>query len=207
MLAIKQKRTKRSRLSWLATVVAVVLLGGGAYLLSLVTAPSIAPLIAAKPIDVKSLSAPDKQINRIIIPKIGVDIHYAPGEASLDKGAQWRYPDRGNPVSGGNFIVAAHRFNIQQTPQGTIEKSPFYNIDKLVVGDKIVVDYLGVRYGYEIDKIFDVKANQIEIEAPSETAKLTLYTCELGGSESGRVVVTAKPLGKVALEGGHATAD
>ena len=181
------------------TGVALCLLIGGLYLLSLVAAPTVAPLIAAKQIDVNTLDAPTVEKNRIVIPKIGVDIHYAPGAASLDKGAQWRYPDRGNPAKGGNFILAAHRFSIQPTPQSTVEKSPFYNIDKLVVGDKIVVDYVGTRYGYEIDKIFEVKPTQIEIEAPSETAKLTLYSCELGGSEAGRIVVTAKPLGKVAL--------
>ena len=78
-------------------------------------------------------------------------------------------------------------------------KRQFYHIDKLAVGDKIVIDYIGTRYGYEIEKIFTVKPTQVEIEAPSTDAKLTLYTCELDGSDAGRVVVVAKPLGKVAL--------
>lgn len=143
--------------------------------------------------------APQATDNRVIIPKIGVNIPYDKGAASLDRGAEWRYPERGNPEKGGNFIIAAHRFSIQPTPQGTIEKSPFYHIDKLAVGDKIVIDYIGTRYGYEIEKIFTVKPTQVEIEAPSTDAKLTLYTCELDGSDAGRVVVVAKPLGKVAL--------
>lgn len=181
------------------TTIAIALLASGVYLLSLVGAPTVAPLIAMKPIDVKKLPAPKKSESRIVIPKIGVDIPYAPGAASLDRGAQWRWPDRGNPDRGGNFIIAAHRFSIQPTPMGTIEKSPFYNIDKLVVGDKIVVDYLGTRYAYEINKKFDVKSTQVEIENPSETPKLTLYSCELGGSEAGRIVVTAAPIGAVAI--------
>ena len=152
-----------------------------------------------KPIEVRSLPAPQATDNRVIIPKIGVNIPYDKGAASLDRGAEWRYPERGNPEKGGNFIIAAHRFSIQPTPQGTIEKSPFYHIDKLAVGDKIVIDYIGTRYGYEIEKIFTVKPTQVEIEAPSTDAKLTLYTCELDGSDAGRVVVVAKPLGKVAL--------
>lgn len=184
-------------------VIAVVMMAGGLYLLSLVAAPTIAPLIAMKPIDVKALPAPKPAVNRIVIPKIGVDIPYGEGVAALDKGAQWRFPDRGNPEKGGNFIIAAHRFSIQPTPQGTIEKSPFYNIDKLVIGDKIVADYDGDRYAYEITKMFDVKPTQIEIEAPSEESKLTLYSCELGGAEAGRVVILAKPLGKVALDQHH----
>lgn len=198
MLTIQKSRKKRG-ISLAITAMAFAMLSGGVYMLTLVAAPTIAPVIVMRPIDLKALPMPKKSENRIVIPKIGVNIAYAPGVESLDRGAQWRWPDRGNPDRGGNFIVAAHRFSIQPTPMGTIEKSPFYNIDKLVVGDKIVVDYLGSRYAYEIDKMFEVKPTQVEIEAPSEEAKLTLYSCELGGSETGRVVVTAKPLGTVAL--------
>ncbi len=205
MLTIQKKRhTKRRAISGLITIVAVGMLCSGLYLLTLVASPSIAPLVAMKPISVNALPAPTKDNNHIVIPKIGVDIHYAPGTASLDKGAEWRYPDRGNPLRGGNFIIAAHRFSIQPTPQGTVEKSPFYNINKLVVGDKIVVDYLGTRYAYQINKIFTVKPSQIEIENESDTPKLTLYTCELGGSDEGRVVVTATPTGTVALTNSQA---
>ncbi len=187
--------------SWSSAIslTALLLMGGGLYLLGLIAAPTVAPLIVMKPIDVKALPAPKETDNRIIIPKIGVDIGYDVGTTALDRGAQWRYPERGNPDTGGNFIIAAHRFSIQPTPQGTIEKSPFYNIDKLNTGDKIVVDFKGTRYGYEITKKFDVKPTQVEIEAPSEEPKLTLYSCELGGSEAGRIVIVATPLGQVAL--------
>ena len=198
MLKIKKRRSIGiPRIALLGT--ALLLLSGGLYLLLLVASPSLAPLITMKPIEVRSLPAPQATDNRVIIPKIGVSIPYDKGAASLDRGAEWRYPERGNPEKGGNFIIAAHRFSIQPTPQGTIEKSPFYHIDKLAVGDKIVIDYIGTRYGYEIEKIFTVKPTQVEIEAPSTDAKLTLYTCELDGSDAGRVVVVAKPLGKVAL--------
>ena len=198
MLKIKKRRSIGiPRIALLGT--ALLLLSGGLYLLLLVASPSLAPLITMKPIEVRSLPAPQATVNRVIIPKIGVNIPYDKGAASLDRGAEWRYPERGNPEKGGNFIIAAHRFSIQPTPQGTIEKSPFYHIDKLAVGDKIVIDYTGTRYGYEIEKIFTVKPTQVEIEAPSTDAKLTLYTCELDGSDAGRVVVVAKPLGKVAL--------
>lgn len=196
MLAIDSK-PKRRPIYVAVPIFAVVLLVGGLYVLSLTLAPTAAPLIARKPITVSALPAPAKAENRIVIPKLGVNIPYGTGEASLDRGAQWRYPERGDPSKGGNFIIAAHRFSIQPTPMGTIEKSPFYSIDQLVVGDKIIVDYEGVRYGYQINKTFDVKADQTEIEAQSDTAKLTLYSCELGGSKAGRVVINATPMGKV----------
>ena len=198
MLAIKQKR--KGRIGRIGVgFVAFAFLAVGTYMLTLVFAPVAGPITQMKPINVKELPAPEVTKNRVIIPKIGVNIPYGEGEASLDRGAQWRYPDRGNPATGGNFIIAAHRFSIQPTPQATIEKSPFYNIDKLAEGDKIIVDYDGKRYGYEISSIKDVKPTAIEIEAPSSTPKLTLYTCELGGAEVGRIALVSKPLGLVAL--------
>ena len=198
MLQIQTKRTIISGPRILAAAATVLLVGGG-YVLSLVGAPTVAPLLVMKPISVNALPAPAKTDNRVIIPKIGVNIAYGEGAASLDRGAEWRYPERGNPESGGNFIIAAHRFSIQPTPLGTIQKSPFYSIDRLAVSDKIIIDYNGTRYAYEINKIGSVEPNQTAIEAPSETPKLTLYSCELDGSAAGRVVLTATPLGKVAI--------
>lgn len=198
MLTIKQKTNRKRPLIFIC--LAGSMFAAGVYLLALVTAPSVAPFIAMKPIEVAALPKPRTTDNRIIIPKIDVNIPYGSGATALDRGAEWRYPNNGNPASGGNFVIAAHRFSIQPTPQSTIEKSPFYHIDKLSVGDKIIVDYNGERYGYEINNIFDVQATQTEIEAPSTEAKLTLYSCELGGADTGRIVVAAKLLGKVKID-------
>lgn len=195
MLSIKQN--KKHRGSYAIILIAVCLVGVGLYVLALAVSPSVAPLIFTKPINAKALPKAKNGENRIVIPRIGVNIPYGKGRVALDRGAEWRHPERGNPKDGGNFVIAAHRFSIQPTPMGTIEKSPFYNIDKMKLGDSIVVDYDGARYAYEITKIFEVKPNQVEIEAPSEEAKLTLYSCELGGSEAGRIVISGKLLGQV----------
>lgn len=151
--------------------------------------------------DVKALAAPKVGENKIIIPAINVNIPYgSDGKASLDRGAWWRNPENGNPEKGGNFIIAAHRFSIQPTPQATVIKSPFYHLDKLKVGDQIVVDYNGKRYGYKISKAYSVTPKQVEIEAPSDTPKMTLYSCELDGAEAGRVVFDAAFVGEVTLQ-------
>lgn len=193
MLNVHEKSKNRVILSTTLLSLAVIVLVSGVYLLTLTLSPMVLPMVAHKEIKVENLPAPKKTENRIIIPKIGVDIKYAPGDAALNKGAQWRYPQRGNPKSGGNFIIAAHRLSIQPTPQATVEKSPFYNIDKLAIGDKIIIDYLGARYTYTINKIFNVKPDQVEIEAPSETPQLTLYSCDLTGAATGRVVIIGEP--------------
>lgn len=57
----------------------------------------------------------------------------------------------------------------------------------------------GRRYQYEITKKYEVKPTQIEIEASSNEAKLTLYTCTLQGENDGREVFEAKLL-KVDIE-------
>ena len=179
----------------MSIIASLLLLGSGLYLLFLVSAPALVPYFTP-PIDVKALPTPSYDANRLIIPKISVNIAYAPGESSLESGAWWRYPERGSPTTGGNFILAAHRFTIWSTPQETIIKSPFYRVDKLAVGDQMLVDYKGKRYVYEINNITNVKPTQVEIEAPSDTPKMTLYTCSLGGASDGRVVLTATPKGE-----------
>jgi len=171
-------------------------IGVGGYIFTLTLTPAIASIVAKHPIAVNELAAPKD--NRIIIPRLGINIPYGEGAAALDRGAQWRYPQRGNPADGGNFIIAAHRFSIQATPGSTLEKSPFYSIDTLVKGDKIIIDYSGKRYAYEVNDKFTVKPNQTEIEATSEKPKLTLYSCSLGGSADGRVVLISSRLGEVA---------
>lgn len=198
MLLLEEKK-KRSIQTLIIVGSAIVLFGAGAYLLAIITAPAIVTYLPAQQIDVEELSerSPDK--NRIVIPKIGVDIEYAQGEAALDQGAEWRFPERGDPVKGGNFILAAHRFELAPTPMGTVRKSPFYHVDKLELGDEIVIDYEGTRYGYRISRVYDVKPTQVEIEAESDTPKLTMYTCTLGGAADGRVVVEAQPVGEVTI--------
>jgi len=201
MLQIQTRTKRRAYISTTLAILAVIVFIAGLYVLSLVFAPAIAPMISQKPIDVKKLPVPSAKDNRIIIPKIGVNIPYGKGSAALTAGAEWRQPERGNPEKGGNFIIAAHRLTIQPTPGATIEKSPFYNIDKLAIGDKIIIDRSGTRYGYNIGKIFNVTPNQVEIEAPSEAPELTLYSCDITGAATGRVVIIAEPMGKVALNG------
>ena len=199
MLTITQKRKGLSKRS-VVSLLAIAMMGAGVYALVLVSAPAAVPIIAAaKPIDVASLPAPQKSDNRIVIPKIGVDIAYGTGAAALDRGAEWRAPTSGNPQDGGNFVIAAHRFSIQPTPKSTVEKSPFYHIDQLTNGDKIVIDYEGKRYGYEVEKEFTVKPTQIEIEARTNDPLLTLYSCGLSGADGERYVVQAKRLGEVAV--------
>lgn len=189
-------------------IIAIAFIVAGGYVLLLAMTPKLSVFYPSEPMNVAALEAPKPSENRIIIPPINVNIPYGKdGQAALDRGAWWRHPERGNPETGGNFIIAAHRFSIQPTPQATIEKSPFYHLDKLKIGDPIVVDYNGKRYGYKILKQYTVTPTQTEIEAESDTPKLTLYSCELGGADAGRVVFEAQPIGEVTTKASENTTD
>lgn len=143
---------------------------------------------------IKNVDQPTaSQTNQVIIPKIGVQVpFYSGNETVLEKGAWHRYPDRGNPESGGNFILSAHRFNLGWTPRQTRAKSPFYNLHKLREGDAIIVVYNGMQYDYRIVNKFTVKPSEITIENTSDTPKLTLYSCTLKGANDGRDVLEAQ---------------
>lgn len=185
------------------TCIVLGLLAVGIYVLLL----SFAPMTILEPLTGRAPNVTQKKLedspgpagNRLYIPQINVDVAIVTGstEAALEKGAWHRHPENGDPIKGGNFVLSAHRFVMALTPQGVAERSPFYNIDKLIVGDHIFVDFSGKRYAYEIKRKYSVKPNAVEIEAPSTDAKLTLYSCTLGGSADGRDVIEAVNIGEV----------
>ena len=188
--------TKR-RKNYILPIIAVIMIASGIYLLVLISTP----LIMSQTINTKNNSTSqlisktkDKITeNRLYIPKIDINLPYASGGAeTMEHGAWWRKPENGNPKDGGNFVLSAHRFIMGLTPQQTLRKSPFYNIDKLAVGDEMVVDYNGARYIYAISEKRSVKPEAIEIEQRTDQPQLTLYSCTLGGANDGRDVLIAK---------------
>ena len=183
------------RLKVLAVFSGVLLVAGG-YLFTLTQVPNVTKLPVASAIDLNKKDDAKDTRNRIQIEKLNLEVPFfsANTPASLEKGAWWRFPARGNPEIGGNFILSAHRFNLGVTPQGTKARSPFYNLNRLVVGDKIRIFYEGKWYDYEVTKNYPVSRNATEIEQQTVEPKLTLYTCSLKGEADGRVVIDAKPL-------------
>ena len=190
-------RLKPSKLPTIPTIASLLLLIAGAYLLITSLSPTlISTTINPDDNSTTKLLKADRPIdeNRLYIPKIDINLPYTTGdETVMEKGAWWRQPDNGNPADGGNFVLSAHRFIMGLTPQQTLRKSPFYNINKLEIGDKISIDYSGKRYEYTISKIFAVAPDAVEIEQRTDQPQLTLYSCTLGGSSDGREVIIATP--------------
>lgn len=168
----------------------------GLYLILNASAPRLLPLVSDKTDVIKNkLATIQPQIgqNRLYIPKIDVDVAIVTGYdwRILEQGAWHRHPENGSPNSGGNFVLSAHRFNLGLTPQQTVIKSPFYNIDRIQPDDEIYVDYNGQRYTYKVTRRYNVERTATEIENRTTEAKMTLYSCDLRGEKAGREVIEA----------------
>ena len=199
-MSLQLKSSTRQSKNWkvrLPSIIATILIIGGLYTLAI----TITPFMLSQTIDQKNnsttqlISKTENKItkNRLYIPKIDINLPYAVGGPEvMEHGAWWRKPENGNPKDGGNFVLSAHRFIMGLTPQQTLRKSPFYNIDKLAVGDEIIIDYEGVRYAYTIREKLSVKPEATEIEQRTTQSQLTLYSCTLGGANDGRDVLIAK---------------
>lgn len=180
---------------------------GGLYTILIVRSPieQPSPDVAKKTIKELTTERKISAERRLYIPKIGVDlpISAAQSESDTDELAVMadnvlhRKPNNGNPKEGGNFVLAAHRFELGWTPQQTRAKSPLYNIDKLEVGDELFVDYDNVRYRYTITEYKQVAPTALEIENRTSSPQITLYSCDLAGYDAGREVIIARPNGKV----------
>lgn len=136
------------------------------------------------------LDAPIPDENRLVIPKIEVDAEIVTGNTdnALLRGV-WHRPNTGDPEQGGNFVLTGHRFRYLP-PNNTT----FYNLDKLVEGDIIIVYYNGVEYDYVVSESFVVLPEQLEVESDLGYNVITLYTCTPLWTSSKRLVVRALPI-------------
>jgi len=186
---------------WVTLPIAGAIFGG--YLLFSSLGPAL-PIYAGAPDQTAqklTTSKPALNENRLYIPKINLDIATAAvedSEASASGvGAVQRSPGSGNPKDGGNYILAAHRFQLGLTPQQTRAKSPFYHMDQLSTGDEIYVDYGGIRYAFKITERKFVDPTTLDVEAKTDKDQLTLYSNELSGPAATREVVVAEPTGMI----------
>lgn len=200
---VKQKGSK-GKVLW--TVIPLTALLAGGYILVNTFSPAIDVMSEPADTTAKKLQAlkPTLSDNRLYVPKVNIDVAIVDingnETAALERGAINRSPDSGNPAEGGNYVVAAHRFQLGLLPSQTRKKSPFYHIDQLQQGDQIYVDYNGTRYAYEVTERKLVGPNEVEIEKRTDGARLTMYSCELAGPSAGREVVIAKPVGTIAWD-------
>ncbi len=122
-------------------------------------------------------------LTRIIIPKINLNQVVVSGvdPQSLKNGPGY-YPGSPNPGEKGNLAIAGHRVTYTH---------PFYRLDELEPGDKIILETIQVSYEYKVvaKKILDPK--DISMLQPTDDARLTLTTCNPRYSAKQRLDVQA----------------
>lgn len=128
--------------------------------------------------------------NKVVIPDLFMDqpILEGPNIYTANKGI-WRLPQSSTPEKGGNTVLIGHRFLYSRNP------AVFYNLDKLKTGDVIGVYWGNQKYRYQVNEIKVVSPKQTEVEAPTDDARLTLYTCTPLWTSKERLVVIAKQIG------------
>jgi sortase A len=136
-----------------------------------VTVPTISPPGEGEPVAV------------IQIPKIGLNqvVVEGTGEDDLSKGPG-HYTGTPLPGEEGNVGIAGHR---------TTWGRPFYNLDALVAGDKIVLATGRGTFVYRVTSSLVVQPSDVGVLKPTPTPTLTLTTCNPRFSASQRLVVHA----------------
>lgn len=129
-----------------------------------------APALGTPPPAATAVNKPAEK-NTMYIPSIGLTEEVFDGDtvATLNKGA-WHRPFSSTPPLGGNTVVAGHRFSYKW-------RWVFYNLDKVSIGDEIILDWDHLRYTYKVTDIKIVEPYDISIEQPTTVDTFTVYTC------------------------------
>lgn len=125
-------------------------------------------------------------LTKIKIPAINVDVTVVEGtSASALRAGAGHYPDTPLPCEPGNVAVAGHR---------TTYGKPFSNVDRLKVGDPIILETPVGSCTYEVIKPPFIVAPTDRSVVANDTSKrqLTLTSCHPKGSAAQRIVVQAK---------------
>ena len=173
----------------LTLTIGLVLLGVGLYLMLII----VLPYLPAQKSTIEKQKN-ELSVDSITVPSVGIYAPIIQGNAdALNQGAWHRFPERGNPVAGGTFILSAHSFVFRLNPLQTRQDSYFFNLHKAKVGDKIHVVWDKTEYTYTVSKLYEVQPNAVDIEEVNGIDHLVMYTCTAGGSADGRVVIEALP--------------
>lgn len=84
---------------------------------------------------------------------------------------------------GGNVCIAGHR---------TTYGAWFRNVDKLISGDHILIEFNGLKYIYKVERVFIVEKNDWSVTKSTGYSALTLTACHPLKSAKQRIVVRAK---------------
>ena len=124
----------------------------------------------------------------LFIDSISIEGKIFQGESSktIDVGF-WHFPLSKFPGQKGNAVIIGHRF--QYLPPA---KNTFFNLDKIAVGDEIVIKHNEGDWKYIVTETKVVDDNDLSVVRDSEDYRLTLITCTPLWTSEQRFVVIAK---------------
>ncbi len=103
------------------------------------------------------------------IPKLGIkiDVLYGVSDDVLRQGIGF-YPQSDDPNTG-NVCIAGHR---------NAHGSPFWNLDKLMPGDSIILYYNDITYQYLVSMNYITDNQDWSVIEPTDKPAITLTTCD-----------------------------
>jgi sortase A len=118
------------------------------------------------------------------IPKLSLDKYVVEGvtDTALREGPG-HYPGTPMPGEPGNVAIAGHR---------TTFGAPFFNLDKLAVGDDIELKTRSGDFHYTVFQSMIVKPSDVGVIANTPDNRLTLTTCNPRFEATTRLIVLAK---------------
>jgi sortase A len=133
-----------------------------------------------------SITAPNdgNPVGVLHITKIGLDKVIVEGTTTDDlRQGPGHYTGTPLPGEAGNAAIAGHR---------TTYGAPFYNLDRLALGDTIQVTTVQGTFTYRVTRSLVVSPDDTSVVANTTTPELTLTTCNPRFSASQRLVVHAE---------------
>lgn len=195
----------RSTKVWIAPLVGLLFMGGvlagmnSQYLAGRISYAFASRSVNSSPSLVITSSAQKAENPEptLIIPKINVD---APtiidGSIRSEEQIQLalrngvlHFPGTALPGEKGNSVIIGHSSGRLWAPGDY--KFVFSLLEKLETGDKIFLDYDGIRYAYEITERTIVDPTQVSVLNQTEDYRLTLITCHPVGTNTQRLVLSA----------------
>ncbi len=126
--------------------------------------PTPLPTPASKPPIVK---------DHLVISSVNINMPVFLGdtEKTLNKGG-WLFPTTSRPEKGGNSVIFGHRYMYRPPKSNT-----FWNLDKVNIGDEMVLYWKGKEYKYKVFQKKIVEPKDLSVMKPSSGSILTVITC------------------------------
>ena len=147
------------------------------------TKPKPLPMPDPAPLDAYA-DVPINQIGSIAIPKINLlhPIFEGVWLTVVDHGPG-HWPGSAMPGQRGNTVFAGHRVT---------HTHPFYDMDLLAPGDKVIFDMPNGTFTYSITSITIVQPEDMSIVMPTPVPTMTLFACNPKHSAAQRIVAKGR---------------